>query len=633
MRFLLLVFGCLLFGGHAAAQNCDTSRTRPLTDQSHAALKTDIGQAHRFALQAYATVRDCPGSYAYDEAVLSLCRVYHQMDFNDSALAVAGVALRSLPANASVRYRAALNHELSVASIGLMKLEDGVKYGLEALHGYEQLKDSVNITNMLVNISNAYQQQNNFNQANKYLRQAEAIALGLRNKTGLGHVYNTMGILYAEHSQLDSAEKFFLRSTGIREALNDRTSVVWNYNNLGGLYVMMEQPQKAIDYLEKALRLFKENNNVYGQSAVSTNLGELYLRLKNYPRALAYYTYARGLFKDTKDLDNMENLYTGLSQYYKLTGKPAIALQYADSLIHLKDSLYGNRLDERMAEMQTKFEVAKKDLEIEKHKADLELKEKQSFIKNVIIASVVALMLFMALLGYLYVRKKQVEQKAALAAEIAHQKEARTKAVIEAEENERRRIAQDLHDGVGQLLSAAKLNLSSLGSKLGPASLDQQDALKTALDLVDDSVKEVRTVSHNMMPNTLIKLGLASAVREFIGKLGNVPSLKIDLEIVGLDSRLEPQVETVLYRVIQELVSNILKHAKASHISMQLVRHDTEISLMIEDNGVGFDASRLQQFEGIGLKGILSRVEFLGGSVHFDSAPGRGTTAIVEVPL
>jgi signal transduction histidine kinase len=220
-----------------------------------------------------------------------------------------------------------------------------------------------------------------------------------------------------------------------------------------------------------------------------------------------------------------------------------------------------------------------------------------------------------------------------LDAEISTQKEIRTKAILDAEEKERRRIAQDLHDGVGQLLSAAKLNLSNLESKLLNQNEDQKLALQNALALVDDSVREVRTVSHNMMPNTLIKLGLGSAVREFITKLGNAPTLKVDLEIVGLDSRLDNQLETVLYRVIQEIINNIIKHAKASHISMQLIRHETELSVMIEDNGIGFDTKNLDNFEGIGLKGIITRIEFLNGSVHFDSSIGRGTTVIIDVPL
>jgi signal transduction histidine kinase len=206
-------------------------------------------------------------------------------------------------------------------------------------------------------------------------------------------------------------------------------------------------------------------------------------------------------------------------------------------------------------------------------------------------------------------------------------------AILEAEEKERRRIAQDLHDGVGQLLSAAKLNLSNLDSKITTQTEEQKLAIQNALSLVDDSVKEVRAVSHNMMPNTLIKLGLASAVREFITKLGKAPTLKVDLEIVGLDTRLDNQVETVLYRVIQEIVNNIIKHAKASQISMQLIRHETELNIMIEDNGVGFDTNQLDDFEAIGLKGIKTRIEFLNGSVHFDSYIGRGTTVIIDIPL
>jgi signal transduction histidine kinase len=207
----------------------------------------------------------------------------------------------------------------------------------------------------------------------------------------------------------------------------------------------------------------------------------------------------------------------------------------------------------------------------------------------------------------------------------------RAKSVIEAEEKERIRIATDLHDGVGQLLSAAKLNLSSLESKLNLHNTDEQTAFKNAIDLVDDSVKEVRAVSHNMMPNTLLKLGLASAVKEFITKIQGTPNLKVNLEIVGLTGRLEQEKETILYRVIQEVVSNIIKHAKASELTLQLIKHEKEISILIEDNGVGFDTSKMNDFDGIGLKNILSRVEFINGTVHFDSVVNRGTTVIIDV--
>ena len=136
-----------------------------------------------------------------------------------------------------------------------------------------------------------------------------------------------------------------------------------------------------------------------------------------------------------------------------------------------------------------------------------------------------------------------------------------------------------------------------------------------------------------MMPNALIRSGLSSAVREFVQRISSTDKLKVDLEIVGLNDRLEQTTETVLFRVLQEIVSNIVKHANANHVTIQLIRHDQEITLMVEDNGRGFDTSKIQEFEGIGLKNLFSRVEFLNGTIHFDSNPGRGTTVTVDIPI
>lgn len=105
------------------------------------------------------------------------------------------------------------------------------------------------------------------------------------------------------------------------------------------------------------------------------------------------------------------------------------------------------------------------------------------------------------------------------------------------------------------------------------------------------------------------------------------------MQIIGLDDRLDNTVETVLYRVIQGVVSNIIKHANANQISVQLIKHDGELTVMIEDNGVGFEKTKIDNFEGIGLKNIISRVEFLNGNVDFDSTLGQGTTLVIEVPL
>ncbi len=371
----------------------------------------------------------------------------------------------------------------------------------------------------------------------------------------------------------------------------------------------------------------------YGMGLSYINIAEAEQLKGNNDKNIEYLNKAVEIFLDLKNYLNLKQAYGKLAQAFELKKEYLTSIKYYQLYEQYKDSIYTENNAKQMAEMQTKYDVEKKDLELAKNKAEIESNEKQAFIKNIIIASIIALLLLLSIVAILFYRKKQVEQQAKLNAEIAFQKEVRTKAIIEAEEKERRRIAQDLHDGIGQLLSAAKLNLSNLDSNIPNQTVEQKSAMQNALSLVDDSVKEVRAVSHNMMPNTLIKLGLASAVREFITKLGNAPTLKAELEIVGLDTRLDNQIETVFYRVIQEIVNNIIKHAKASQISMQLIRHDNELNIMIEDNGIGFDTNKLDSFEGIGIKGIQTRIEFLNGSVNFDSSLGRGTTVVIDVPL
>ena len=136
----------------------------------------------------------------------------------------------------------------------------------------------------------------------------------------------------------------------------------------------------------------------------------------------------------------------------------------------------------------------------------------------------------------------------------------------------------------------------------------------------------------SMMPNALLKSGLAIAVREFLNRIGNTDKLKIELEIHGLKDRLESTIETVLFRVLQEIINNIIKHSEASIVNIQIIRHENELSMMVEDNGKGFDASKISS-DGIGMKNIRSRIAYLNGTVHFDSQPGKGTTVSIEVPL
>ncbi len=299
------------------------------------------------------------------------------------------------------------------------------------------------------------------------------------------------------------------------------------------------------------------------------------------------------------------------------------------------DSLNANRphelrippqnYEQQLADLNAKYEAAQRERQIQQQKNRIRM-------QNFLFVGIGGLALLSGLLIHSHYRRSKLRQETRMKTELMRQQELSVKAVIEAEENERQRIAKDLHDGVGQMMSAAKMNLSAFESEMNFTSEEQKKSLEKVIRLVDESCKEVRTVSHIMMPNALLKSNLPSAIRDFVDKLNN-KTLQAHVYTEGLNDRLDSNVETVLYRVVQECVQNAIRHAGATRLDISLIRDKEGISGTVEDNGKGFDASNKDQFDGIGLKNIISRIEYLKGTVDFDSAPGRGTVVAIHVPL
>lgn len=234
--------------------------------------------------------------------------------------------------------------------------------------------------------------------------------------------------------------------------------------------------------------------------------------------------------------------------------------------------------------------------------------------------------------GYLFYNRYRLKQLAILQNAVIHRQDIATKSMIDADENERRRIAGNLHDGVGQLLSATRMNLDILLERMKQNNDENLDLAFKAMAMVDEGCKEVRSIAHQMMPAVLLKKGLILALRDLVNKVDS-QGLKIVFEASGAGNGLSSNVEVVLYRVIQETVNNVIKHANASLLDIQLMIDANEVSVTIEDNGVGFDTSGKEEFEGIGLKNIITRVAYLKGTVDISSSPGAGALVAILIPL
>lgn len=204
-------------------------------------------------------------------------------------------------------------------------------------------------------------------------------------------------------------------------------------------------------------------------------------------------------------------------------------------------------------------------------------------------------------------------------------------ALIEGQENERMRVSQELHDGLGQLFTAIKLNIQQIQNN--PSSLDAslKEQISTLETRIDQAITEVKNISRNLMPDVLWHFGLKPAVEDFIEKLNSSTDVNISLELVDMDIRTDSESEQALFRVCQELVNNSLRHANCENVYVQLINHSNSIMLMVEDDGKGFSPTSIS--EGFGLQNIKSRIEIINGVVEIDSNLGTGTVTTIEVPL
>jgi signal transduction histidine kinase len=228
-----------------------------------------------------------------------------------------------------------------------------------------------------------------------------------------------------------------------------------------------------------------------------------------------------------------------------------------------------------------------------------------------------------------YRHKQQIKLDEA----IYNVREKRANEVIEAEIKERKRIGEELHDGLGQILSLLKLTLTSLENKQTLFSDKQKELIGNAVELTDNAFSELRNISHNMAPLFLKEKGLTNSIKDLLDGLNQSNKYKVSMDITGFNNQLENFLELTIYRVVQEALNNIIIHAEATEINFQLLQSDKEITMMIEDNGKGFDIGELENKHGIGLRNIRSRVENIGGKLHLDSVISRGTIVTIIIPI
>jgi two-component system, NarL family, sensor kinase len=486
--------------------------------------------------------------------------------------------------------------------------------------------------------------------------------------------------IYHALNNLPKAEEYAKKSIEMVEHLNDTSQLISVYFPLIDIYMSKNDPAQAANYLDRISSFIPHPREVQLNFGYYLKRGQLNLLQKNYSTAYMYfqqtYKYAlKGGHKisistalrllsatalnlgDTEAAKNyaLENLalaeeintkegksdaLLNLANYYYKTGNASQAFETYQQAIKMKDSLMAETNTKQINILGAMYETDQKQKEILQLQADKEKQAHSVKQKSVLNKVFIGAILVMLVIGYLVQRNYRTNQK------IANQQQAFQKlkiielekdkqllaidAMLKGQEEERSRIAKDLHDGLGGLLSGTKLSFVNVKETL-VMTPEHTVYFDKSLSMLDNAIGDLRKVAHNLMPEALVKYGLHDALGDFCDSIQFSTGLKVSYQQFGKKRKLGNTADVFIYRIVQELVNNVIKHANASEIIVQLTMSADKVSIAVEDDGKGFNKLGIEQTRGAGIANIKYRVQYFNGTWDIVTSPGNGTSVNIEL--
>ncbi len=525
-------------------------------------------------------------------------------------------------------------------------------------------KSNTNLGNVLLNLSKYDSAVYHYQIA---LKNFEAVG----DKVLIARLADLLQVTYMELRQHDKALVYGEQAIEVLRDANDPASLAAALSNAANVRERVYQHDKALAYLKEALKLARGINYKAHKKTILQNISNIYQNMLLVDSIKPYSERAAALSRELGTPDGEAIAYRGLANYYvfkndldaaykyislslDITQKNGFRKEHASSLktlggvllaMHryeesyrvdteaevLADSLMGEEMRNRTLFLEKQFETEKKEARIQLQQAQL----KQKNILNFILIGGAGALAIILLLGYRNYKHRQRLQQARIDELEIEKQLAATEAILKGEEQERTRLAKDLHDGLGGMLSGIKYSFQNMKENL-ILTPENAQAFERSLDMLDSSIREMRRVAHNMMPEILVRYGLDAALKEFCSEVAGSGAISTSYQSIGMENAVVKQTTAVtVYRIVQELVNNAIKHAEATHVLVQVHSAQAENLLVVtvEDDGKGFDTALLKQPGGMGWSNIKNRVDFLKGKLDVQSEPGKGTSVLVEIAL
>lgn len=522
---------------------------------------------------------------------------------------------------------------------------EAVSCYIKCLRIEEFRKDELRMAGLNDDLGLLYYYMEVFDKSLDYHQNALAIYQTYNDIPGIARVLNNIGSL---HSSREFCEKrteeekmadfnialdFLQRSIDKYSQIPDERGMAKVNQDIASVYNKMKKPETALGYIQKSLDYYRRINDPEGIEGVLFTLGKTYYRLKDYKRSIEAFRESERIALEGKLTGGIQYLYEALAMPYYDIGDYKNAYNTYIKYMTIRDSVYNAEKSRQIIELETKYQSELKQQEIMRLNA--EKKRKNSLIY--MLGALILLLGFSVIYYIRLIRKNKIisDQNIRIKEDKILQLEQEkqylaARSVMEGEEAERSRLASDLHNGLGGLLSGIKINLSSMKEN-AVITHENLSSFNHAISLLDTSISELRRIAHNLMPETLNNYGLKTALEDFCSQVSPAGLPKIVLQFFGEEIRYTKELELTVYRIIQELVNNSLKHSGADRIDIQVFSEADRVSAQVADNGKGFDSIAVEgEGKGKGLQNIRDRITALNGRFDLRSRPGEGAEITVE---
>ena len=429
-----------------------------------------------------------------------------------------------------------------------------------------------------------------------------------------------------------AVDDYYRKILALEGELTTDRELVRTYNNMGNSLMKLGELAEAEELFLLNLAVNLEENFRYGIATVKTNLGTIAYRRGKYTKAKNLLDDAEDLAYEINDAEKILDVLLQKHLMHQEFNEFKASLDYLLKYHSVRDSLYDLDKQRQIRLLETQYETEKKEQHILLQQTLLDQQEAILERNRIALFFSLFALLLIVIIGVLWRARLQKKQQLKAQEEKMYLKEVEINASISSQEKERARYARDLHDGFGQMISILNMNISSL--KSDPKPNNRHEIFAESEKVIHEMYDELKGICFDLMPQTLVKSGLESGLQEFADRINKTDKLFIETNFFGLEDRLSELQEISIYRIAQEWINNILKYSDANKIVLQITKDQTEITLLIEDNGSGFDPDLLLSSKGNGWKNLNIRTSLIAGKLEFETEKGKkGTTLVMNAPV